>query len=193
MDTAASMNAMGPPPGLHWLSNALAAPAQLRVGDTVLVWLSCAGLSRALASQWLRHQLDHLPCLADGWQESAHGPRPRRPDLRLSVSYGHQRALIAVHAGQYVGVDLLALPVADDWPGVSRVFLGHAETARLLALPTEQQADGFATAWVGLEARSKALQQGLEADSAERAARHAGLRTCCWQPDPGHWLALCRG
>lgn len=187
------MNAMGPPPGLHWLSNALAAPAQLRAGDTVLVWLSCAGLSRALASQWLRHQLDHLPCLADGWQESAHGPRPRRPDLRLSVSYGHQRALIAVHAGQYVGVDLLALPVADDWPDVSRVFLGDAETTRLLALPAEQQADGFATAWVGLEARGKALRQGLEAYSAERAARHAGLHACCWQPDPVHWLALCRG
>lgn len=193
MDTAAGMSATGQPAGLHWLSNALAAPAQLMAGETVLVWLSCAGLNRALASQWLRHQLDALPCLADGWRESPHGPQPRHPDLRLSVSYAGQRALIAVHAGQYVGVDLLALPVADDWPSVSRVFLGEAETTRLLALPAAQQADGFAMAWVGLEARGKALQQGLEAYSAERAARHAALPVCCWQPDPGHWLAVCRG
>lgn len=118
----------------RWLRCAEHAPAQLAAGETLLLPVRTAGLAPALARQWLRAQLDALPCLAAGWRDSPRGPQPHNPALRLSLSYGQGVAVLALRAGA-IGVDLTPLTPPVDWPAVAATYFSPAHCAQLAALP----------------------------------------------------------
>ena len=174
----------------RWLRCAEHAPAQLAAGETLLLPVRTAGLAPALARQWLRAQLDALPCLATGWRDSPRGPQPHNPALRLSLSYGQGVAVLALRAGA-VGVDLTPLTPPVDWPAVAATYFSPAHCAQLAALPPAQQGAAFAAAWAALEAGNKCLGLALTEYCADSARQRAALQV--WQDGariPGHALAL---
>ena len=174
----------------RWLRRAEHAPAQLAAGETLLLPVRTAGLAPALARQWLRAQLDALPCLAAGWRDSPRGPQPHNPALRLSLSYGQGVAVLALRAGA-LGVDLTPLTPPPDWPAVAAGYFSPAQCAQLAALPAPEQGAAFAAAWAALEAGNKCLGLALAEYCADSARQRAALQV--WQDGariPGHALAL---
>lgn len=174
----------------RWLRCAEHAPAQLAAGETLLLPVRTAGLAPALARQWLRAQLDALPCLAAGWRDSPRGPQPHNPALRLSLSYGQGVAVLALRAGA-VGVDLTPLTPPADWPAVAATYFSPAHCAQLAALPAPEQGAAFAAAWAALEAGNKCLGLALTEYCADSARQRAALTI--WHDRSqltGHILAL---
>jgi 4'-phosphopantetheinyl transferase len=89
-------------------------------------------------------------------------PRDVNPaGLRFNVSHSRELALIAVTLQRDVGVDVeFARPMAEAVQIAER-FFSRGESARLRALPAEQQPVAFFNCWTRREAYLKATGEGI--------------------------------
>ncbi|MDN0075723.1 4'-phosphopantetheinyl transferase superfamily protein [Crenobacter sp. SG2303] len=107
----------------------------------------------------------------------------------LSLSYAGERIGFAL-AARPVGIDLVEVGALPDWREVAEDFFGPNVTSELLAHPGHEQTAAFALAWVELEARGKALGEGLAEWDAARAARLARTELAYRNVADGYAVAL---
>lgn len=88
-------------------------------------------------------------------------PALTQGEPRFSLSHSGDAALLAVSFGWEVGVDIEQQDRRIDYANVARRFFAPAETARLLALPPEDQPQAFFAIWTRKEAYLKARGLGL--------------------------------
>lgn len=81
--------------------------------------------------------------------------------LQFNLSHSADLALLAVTAGQEVGVDLERTDRSIDFHNVARRFFAPAEVETLFALPEDQQPAAFFACWTRKEAYMKARGLGL--------------------------------
>ena len=94
---------------------------------------------------------------------AAHGP-PRfvgRPDVTHAVAHAGAWLLVAVTAGEPVGVDLETTPGFGDRDGLARATLTAGEARRYAALPEAERRRWLLTAWTRKEAAAKLTGLGL--------------------------------
>lgn len=83
------------------------------------------------------------------------------PNLRFNLSHSQDAALLAVRAGQEVGVDIEWARANTDYETIARRFFSPAEAAALFSLPPGEQAAAFLACWTRKEAYIKARGLGL--------------------------------
>jgi 4'-phosphopantetheinyl transferase len=87
-----------------------------------------------------------------------------QPKLEFSLSHSEDWALAGFARGREIGVDLEAIRPISDYRDLADTNFAPAETAALLALPEDQQIEGFFACWTRKEAYVKALGLGLSLD-----------------------------
>lgn len=85
------------------------------------------------------------------------------PRLTFNMAHSHGRALIAVSAGQEIGVDLERIRSDVEVVKLSERYFMPSEHAMILQLAQEQRAARFFHYWVAKEAVLKAQGIGLQA------------------------------
>ncbi|MFZ6772559.1 4'-phosphopantetheinyl transferase family protein [Undibacterium sp. SXout7W] len=92
---------------------------------------------------------------------------------RVFLSFAHEDglSLAGISTRSALGMDVMKIDTQLEWQPLSRLFLGTAQTARLLDCPPEQQHAAFAQAWTSMEACSKLSGDGLHEWNAQREAR----------------------
>lgn len=86
---------------------------------------------------------------------------PNPDDVRFNASNAAGLAVVAVTAGQEVGIDIEALRPVPDALELARRFFSPAELEALTATPVEERNSAFLVAWTRKEAYIKALGGGL--------------------------------
>ncbi|MDN0083039.1 4'-phosphopantetheinyl transferase superfamily protein [Crenobacter sp. SG2305] len=175
-----------------WLS-----PATLVERGVCAGWLSLPG-PRPVQRVALRQLLPEALASAFGQAPGSlvlleTGAAPRLRGLAgaewLSLSYVGGRVSFAL-AVRPVGIDLVEIGALPDWRAVAEDFLGPDVAAALGTLPAHERDGAFALAWAELEARGKALGEGLAEWSAGRAASLAEGELLLSVAADGHAMAL---
>jgi 4'-phosphopantetheinyl transferase len=81
--------------------------------------------------------------------------------LHFNLSHSHELAVIAVSAGQEVGVDIERLRPAERMESLAWRYFAEEEANALLALPEDQRVGAFFAIWTRKEAYLKALGRGF--------------------------------
>ena len=122
-------------------------------------------IGRAVSRQILSLYLDIPPEKIDFAYENLGKPRFRDETLfktfRFNVSNSHDQGLLAITLGTEIGVDLERIRPMSDMLGLAKRYFAEAETARLFALPEEEQPAAFFRYWTRKEAYLKAVGKGL--------------------------------
>jgi 4'-phosphopantetheinyl transferase len=154
------------PPQVQSFLRNLAADEQARAGKFHFErdrehFIVARGLLRAILGGYLNRSPE---CLSLSY--SSHGkPSPAGESggdaIHFSVSHSQGVALYAFTRGREVGIDIehirLDLAVAE----IAEQFFSQREVAKLRALPTEVQRQGFFNCWTRKEAYIKARGEGL--------------------------------
>ena len=142
-----------------------------------------AGTKRADARQMARTTLRE--CIASLLHavhfelvEGVHGPLITGSDIRISLSYAGDKALIGLSCGQALGVDIVKIERLDD-----------VETLAKLYLPTNNGTD-FALAWAQMEACCKALNLPLSEIDEARKLAYAGCELVDCEQMDGYRIAV---
>lgn len=94
-----------------------------------------------------------------------HGkPQPYEPGLTLSLSHSGDRVVVALGAGDPVGVDVERLVAVPDVELLARLALAPAERQPVRAAPEDRRSALVLTSWCRKEAALKATGHGLTAD-----------------------------
>lgn len=112
--------------------------------------------------------------------------KPAQPGSGLCFNLSHSAGLglLAVTAGQEVGVDLESTRRPVEIENIARRFFAPQETAALLALPAAEQVRAFFTIWTRKEAYIKARGQGLSIP-LDSFTVNTGMPPRLTVPDPG--------
>lgn len=118
------------------------------------------------------------------------GLKPTPPAFHFNLSHSGDLALVGLHPGAELGVDLERDRPQMDGMGLARRFFTAREAAWLAALPPEERTAGFGRLWTCKEAWMKSDGRGLTLPlhqvevsfSADRAALRAVAppRTAWW-------------
>ncbi|BCB26668.1 hypothetical protein SKTS_15540 [Sulfurimicrobium lacus] len=141
--------------------------------------------ARLLARQVLRETLGgllSLPAEQVALFEGPYGPRLEgaASDIRVSLSYAGEWALIGLSTGRALGVDIVRIDSLPEVAALARDFLPAAACHAVLAAPLEERDACFAQAWAEMEACSKCLGLPLQEIGAEReqALKACALLSC---------------
>ena len=144
-----------------------------------------AGTKRADARQMARTTLRE--CIASLLHavhfelvEGVHGPLITGSDIRISLSYAGDKALIGLSCGQALGVDIVKIKGLD---------VDEIEALARLYLPTNNGTD-FALAWAQMEACCKALKLPLSEIDAARQLAYAGCKLVDCEQMDGYRIAV---
>ncbi len=159
-------------------------PAGLDNEGLALILLNLPpGTHRAQAGQLARSVLREyltalLPVVQIEIVESPSGPLITGSDLRISLSYAGDKALIGIARGRQLGVDIVKIECMDD-----------VETLAKLYLPAAPNAD-FALAWAQMEACCKALKLPLSEVNDARKLAYAGCELIDCEQMDGYRIAV---
>jgi 4'-phosphopantetheinyl transferase len=81
--------------------------------------------------------------------------------VRFSLSHSHGLAVMAVTREREIGVDVEKIQPERAGEEIAKRYFSPEEVEELLALPTDQRAEGFFLCWTRKEAYVKALGEGL--------------------------------
>ncbi len=159
-------------------------PAEFDHHGLALILLTLpAGTKRADARQMARTTLRE--CIASllhavhiELAEGVHGPLITGSDLRISLSYAGDKALIGIARRRALGVDIVKIESMDD-----------VETLAKLYLPVAPNAD-FALAWAQMEACCKALKLPLSEINDARKLAYASCELVDCEQIDGYRIAL---
>ncbi len=181
-----------------------ARASRLREGPGRTAWVAAHAALRALLGAALG-----CPPAAVRWRAGPQGKPLLDPmhgtGLHFNLSHAESLALIALHRGAPVGVDIESLARAPARAPDLRALLSPPERAAIARLPLPAQPLATYRCWVRKEALLKAAGCGIDlaglaalsvsCDAPARllASAHPGLRATGWSlralESPGRWTA----
>ncbi len=112
--------------------------------------------------------------------ESPSGPLITGSDLKISLSYAGDKALIGIARGRRIGVDIVKIERMDDIEALAKLYL-----------PTIPVSDAdFALAWAEMEACCKALKFPLSEINAARQLAYASCKLVDCEQLEGYRIAV---
>jgi phosphopantetheinyl transferase len=143
------------------------------------------GTHRAQAGQLARSVLREyltalLPVVQIEIVESPSGPLITGSDLRISLSYAGDKALIGIARGRQLGVDIVKIERMDEIATLAKCYLPVAPL---------NDAD-FALAWAQMEACCKALKLPLSEVNDARKLAYAGCELIDCEQMDGYRIAV---
>ncbi len=141
-----------------------------------------AGLLARSALPTLTAQLTGLPAEQINLSESAQGPSltGRAADIRISLSYAGDKALIGLSRGRAIGVDIVSIEPIPELESLAQLYLPAASRLTVLQTSPGLRNARFALAWAEMEACCKALKLPLtEIDDAREDALSRCARSEC--------------
>lgn len=160
-------------------------PAGFDANGLVLILLPLpAGTLRKHARHFARQVLREviggllaLPAEAVPLIESPRGPvlQGAARDIRISLSYAGDWALIGLAEGWALGVDMVRIEPLPEIEALARLYLPASACQAVLESPPEARDACFAQGWAEMEASSKCLGLPLE---EMRVEREQDLKAC---------------
>lgn len=125
------------------------------------------------------------------------------PRLHFNLSHSHSLALLAVCSDQTVGIDLERIQSRPALRRIARKLFDGPSLDRLEALPGETFTAAFFHQWTALEARAKAVGEGVFTFRQSRTDIHythfaprpgwcAAVASAGPLPTPNHWRTFRR-
>lgn len=140
-----------------------------------------AGRLARSALPTLTAQLTGLPAEQIQLSESAHGPLlTGAANIRISLSYAGDKALIGLSRGRVIGVDMVSIEPITELESLAQLYLPTASRLTVLQSPPVLRDARFALAWAEMEACCKALKLPLTEidDAREDALSRCAQREC---------------
>ena len=103
-------------------------------------------------------------------------------DLRFNLTHSEDLALLAISRGCNVGIDVERVRERENMLGIAKRIFPAEIFNSLRVLPKEPRTEMFVQHWTSLEARAKALGQGVFSNPA------ANIPFVNFQPTEG-WMA----
>jgi 4'-phosphopantetheinyl transferase len=147
-------------------ARSLSSLEQSRAGHFVYAkhrrrYVAAKAWTRRVLAAYLRREPEAVPLTANAHGKPQISAEANPDDLRFNVSHCGRFALLAVAAGDEVGVDVQSPLPEDSWPAVAERFFTRDERECLHRLPPLLRASAFVEIWTRKEAAGKALGTGL--------------------------------
>jgi 4'-phosphopantetheinyl transferase len=135
--------------------------SRFRAGSLRRRFVVGRGSLRSILAAYLHHDPTHLEFHYNRWGKPSLPPRWQESGIRFNMAHSQDLALVAVAAGQDVGVDVEWIrPVANLERLVERYFASR-EKEQWRGLARGEQLTGFFQGWTCKEAWLKAVGAGL--------------------------------
>ena len=159
-------------------------PAALNHDEIALILLNLpAGIFRIEARQRARSVLrEYLAALrpASSFVESSKGPLIMNADIKVSLSYAGDKALIGFASGRALGVDIVKVEKLDEIEVLAKHYLPV----------TPLNETDFALAWAGMEACCKVLSLPLAEINKARRLSYASCELIECEQIDGYRIAV---